>query len=227
MKNKHSHSSLAKGFTLVEILVVIAIIAILVSISTPVCLKAMSRADETNAKSMMTELITASQLFESDHGSITAGYVLNQPRNTTDPDAGGYTMTQTTPLTASGDAGGTGNANQFLTQLTNTVGNISGTDAINRRGIVYLKMKEATEGQGFRSGLIYSGPNPATSAAIGMADPWGRRFFIGVNYDRNAFYNNMSSPYGDDITTGTSVVIMSSGGKDGVFDTANDVKSWE
>lgn len=53
------------GFTLVELMIVIAIISVLVSIAVPNLLEARIRANETAAVSAMRTLITAQTLFRS------------------------------------------------------------------------------------------------------------------------------------------------------------------
>jgi len=60
----------AKGFTLVELLVVIAIIAVLAALSTPVIMKALTRAKIVSAKAICVSLGTAVDRFESEYSYL-------------------------------------------------------------------------------------------------------------------------------------------------------------
>jgi type IV pilus assembly protein PilE len=59
------------GFTLVEILVVVAIVAILMAIALPAYNKYVYRGRQIEAKSMLTKLYTAEKLFATETGSYT------------------------------------------------------------------------------------------------------------------------------------------------------------
>lgn len=68
------------GFTLIEILVVIAIIAALIAIAIPNYLSARQRASDSRKKQEMTQLKTALRLYYNDFNSYpggTTGMVMN------------------------------------------------------------------------------------------------------------------------------------------------------
>jgi len=72
-----------KGFTLIELMIVIAIIAIIAAIAIPNLLAAKASANETSAKSSLRTLVTTSEQFRTSQGAYpgsltdlnTAGYI--------------------------------------------------------------------------------------------------------------------------------------------------------
>jgi len=68
MKSKHSyHTSLHHGFTLVELLVVIVIIAILASLAVPVTNKVMENANNLRIKATMKDLQVAIGHYRTEY----------------------------------------------------------------------------------------------------------------------------------------------------------------
>ena len=72
MKTSLSNTSknTSKGFTLVEILVSIAILAILISIAVPVTLRLANKGKITKAKDVMKSLTTSFDLFRKDNNGM-------------------------------------------------------------------------------------------------------------------------------------------------------------
>jgi len=73
-----------RGFTLLELMVVVAIIAILFSIAMPRYQIYSLRANRTDAFAIMNEILQAQERFAADTGSYTTdltelGYLANQP----------------------------------------------------------------------------------------------------------------------------------------------------
>lgn len=62
----------SKGFTLVELLVVIGVVALLIGILIPVVQKAWIKARETVCASNLRQLVTASTIYLMDHGAYPA-----------------------------------------------------------------------------------------------------------------------------------------------------------
>lgn len=212
---KYTHKLINnKGFTLVEILVVLAIIGILAGVITPIVFRKIEDGRDVKAKAMMTDVVLAANTYNSDHSTITGGFLVNEVSGAA--DAGGYTAA--TGVYAGGATTVAGNVDKFISMLTNTA---TATDVINRRDIAYLKMEEANVQRKYKSGLIYNG-----DVAMGMVDPWGNRFFIGLNYDADKEIESAVMPTGA-ANLGSSVIAVSCGGRDGLFNDDRDVKSWE
>lgn len=75
---KPNHSR--KGFTLIEMLVVIAIIGLLTSILVPVVSKALTRARRTQSMSNLRQLFTAVQMYQVDHnGRFPNAWIAENP----------------------------------------------------------------------------------------------------------------------------------------------------
>ena len=75
-----------RNFTLIEILIVIAIIAILVAILMPTVTKIFKRAKETRAKAEMQSIITAIKSYESTYGLLPIPASWTNPENSGEYD---------------------------------------------------------------------------------------------------------------------------------------------
>ncbi|MEF3280172.1 MAG: prepilin-type N-terminal cleavage/methylation domain-containing protein [Elusimicrobiota bacterium] len=64
-----------KGFTLVELLIVVLIIGILATIATPLYRKTIETSKATNALSLLNAIANANKMFWLDNGSYTTGKV--------------------------------------------------------------------------------------------------------------------------------------------------------
>jgi type IV pilus assembly protein PilA len=62
-----------RGFTLIEILVVVLVIAILAALSIPTFLNQKTKATDASAKSLARSAETAAETYASDHGGTYAG----------------------------------------------------------------------------------------------------------------------------------------------------------
>ena len=143
---------LAKGFTMAELLIVVAIIAVLVAVAIPVfgsqLEKAREAADESNLRALYAELTAAALTGETGDSSshkITSGVPGAEIKCSKIEDGKGkewtatYTMTQQTPETQSGQdimIGGqkiatsefnTGNAEIVMDANGNATWTINGT----------------------------------------------------------------------------------------------------
>ncbi|MDL5048207.1 type II secretion system protein [Oscillatoria amoena NRMC-F 0135] len=69
----HSHSSrkLLQAFTLLELLVTVAVIAVLIAITIPVVMKARERAQITKSASNLRQVYTAFMMYIGDHNDMS------------------------------------------------------------------------------------------------------------------------------------------------------------
>jgi prepilin-type N-terminal cleavage/methylation domain-containing protein len=100
------------GFTLIEMMIVVAIIAILVSILVPNFVRARAQAQTSACESNLKEIATAIELFQTDNDRYPSGGTVNSDNDElepylkqtpVDPVAGPgayYTFTVTDPDTA-------------------------------------------------------------------------------------------------------------------------------
>lgn len=84
-------TNMSKGFTLVEILVTIAILAVLMSISIPIVLRSANKGQIVKAKDVMASLNTAFDLYRNDNSGMypisSSGSTpsVDEIRDTSDP----------------------------------------------------------------------------------------------------------------------------------------------
>ena len=159
MKNPRSHRSGA-AFTLIELLVVISIIAILASLTFTGVASAMVSAKKVSARSDMSQIATAVQLYYAEYGK--------------------YPVLSATTDTAFG-VGNTGNDQVVSVLRYQAVGSIITQsvldNSMNTRQIKFLQPKVMT-----------TGTTTATKGAVNFStgkwyDPWGTQFIIFIDGD--------------------------------------------
>ena len=111
-----------KGFTLIELMVVVLIIAILIAIAIPTFLGARKRAQDRAAQSSLRNTVTAAKtLFtdKEDYSTATQGALTSTEPSITFNNA---TTTSTDPTTVSVD-GGTSPSQKFIGAAYSKAGN--------------------------------------------------------------------------------------------------------
>ena len=133
--NKKQKSLTNKGFSLVELIIVIAIMAVLVGVLAPQFLKYVERSRKSTDCQNATSIVTALQTYAVD------------PMVTTNKLTDGATVVLTSGATASVDATGicTGNANLAL-KSSQWGGNITLTVDIDAAGNVTVSESGASTG---------------------------------------------------------------------------------
>ena len=202
------------GFTLLELVVVIAIITILVGLLFPAFQAVQNSAKKTQAKNDLTQIVTAVNAFYTEYGK--------------------YPTSGTTDATATyGPAGLTTN-NLLLNELRAIP-----PTTLNTRQIVFISPPDVKYPATPRSGIGISG----TGAPIPLGqfwDPWGTPYNVEIDADyTNQIEVNpypdtdgsagatplrigvISWSYGSDLTKGTKTPASSN------FKGSDDVISWQ
>lgn len=149
-----------RGFTLIEILVVIGIIALLAGLAFPAYQNAQNQAKKAQARNDLAQLVTAVNAYYTEYGK----YPLPAANQGSGED-----------FTYSYD-GSTTSPNSDLIQILQSEASKS---ADNPRGIVFLTAPPAKKDGGY-------GIQAATgSNGYLFLDPWGRAYSICIDSDYN------------------------------------------
>lgn len=157
MQTRRKNNYCASGFTLIELVVVISVIAILMALLFPAFQSAQNQAKRTQAKNDLTQIVTAVNAFYTEYGKYPA------------PDATG----SFTSDTVFGDSNNTGKYKSF--QLFNTLRAVQ-TDntavALNPKLISFIQGNTVKDSTNPRAGF---------DAAGNFYDPWGRTYAVAVD----------------------------------------------
>ena len=120
--------SLAKGFTLIELMIVVAIIGILASIAVPNFMKFQARARQSEAKANLKGIFTSTKSYFAEYGTFicgTGGYAPEKKNRYTYNFDGTATIATNDPAVAACTATGGITAAQSATGFSSTAaGNI-------------------------------------------------------------------------------------------------------
>lgn len=210
MKTNHPSSRLVQaGFTLVELLVVIVIIAILASLAVPVTNKVMENANKLRIKATMKDIQVAIGNFRTEYNRF--------------------------PVDVSGNSGGedidpipTDGSNSIITTLM-AAGSADANDNMNRRKIKFIDLPYAKNGSSF--GIIDSSGGSG-GADLQLVDIWGMPYqiLLDTNYD-NRITNPDASNVDQIISSRAPQYLSASAGvhcygPDKVVNTKDDIVSW-
>jgi prepilin-type N-terminal cleavage/methylation domain-containing protein len=174
------------AFTLIELLTVIAIIAILMGLLLPALGAAKNQAKKVSAKNDLSQLVTAVKAFYTDYGVYPIDP--NSVKPNTDLAYGG--PTNSPPLS---------DVVNVLRADTNTADTLS-TGAtplsINTRQNIYVDVQFAKSPTNPKSGLFNSSapgvgtgktPNGASLKTGDWLDPWGNVYVLCIDADYNGY----------------------------------------
>jgi prepilin-type N-terminal cleavage/methylation domain-containing protein len=191
------------GFTLVELLVVITIIAVLAGAATPMALSAIQKAKKTRALNTCVGIASAVNSYYTEYGAM--------PKDGMSADTTVDTKTDI----------------DFLNVLLGT----ETVDApLNTRAIKFLSVEEGKKQgtTGGIDGLVY---NKEDGKLEGLFDPWGGRYFVMLDGDYDEEIKVQPAAADETKTLRGRRVAVWSNGADAVSGTggkvADDVKTWK
>ncbi len=206
----HSTKGLRQGFTLVELLVVIVIIAILASLAVPVTNKVMQMANNTRTKAVMKDLQVAIGHFRTEYNRF--------------------------PVDLTGTTGGddidpiiTNDSNNLISVLMAMVDPNAGSPNLNPRGIKFIDLAIAKNNSSF--GIVNTGSGSG-GGNVRLVDIWGMpyRIYLDTNLD-----NRIENPDAQNVDqrisarapqylpTSTAIHCL---GPDKIINTRDDIVSW-
>jgi prepilin-type N-terminal cleavage/methylation domain-containing protein len=198
-----------RGFTLVELLVVVTIIIILAAASFAGAMKAMERAKKLKAQAALTALEQAVNQFYNEYGRLPALSNATTDAQYDTAQSDGQKLLEV--LLGKEDAGG----------------GTGGSSVQNPKQLSFLSVPDGKiKGKAGIDGLVYE--DGATTKVRGLYDPWGRPYKIMLDND---YDEELAPTIGDTAKTlrGRRVVAWSLGadGKsDDVKTATDDVKNW-
>lgn len=198
----------SSAFTLVELLTVIAIIAILMGLLFPAIGIIKEQARKVQAKTDVTNIVAAVKQYYTEYGKY--------PATQDPPVAGGSDEVVGEP-----DAGATSSNNAIFNTLRAIPEGLNLDHKFNPRRIVFFEGKRAADAAAPRAG--FSDNATDTSKKGNFYDPWGKEYFIIVdsNYDNiiglDGQYTDFSATNAPRVGVGAFSM-----GKDNTLGTNND-----
>jgi prepilin-type N-terminal cleavage/methylation domain-containing protein len=183
--NSHPQRRFASaGFTLVELLTVIAIIAILLGLLIPAIIIAKQQARKAQAKNDCAQILTAVRAYYGEYGKYPLG--ANVGASPTD--------------FIFGQSSGSGVSNFQLFDILRNIDSTGVTppgqaNPFNPKGVAYFHGNNASDATNPRAGFV---PPSATASGVhpgAFMDPWGTEYCIAVDADYNEQLTTL--PYQD------------------------------
>jgi prepilin-type N-terminal cleavage/methylation domain-containing protein len=176
------------GFTIVELLTVIAIIAILAAMLLPVLAAAKTHAQKVQARLEIQNLVTAIEKYDSDYGRFPVSSTVQNAAGTNDFTYGWVFQTETVPVqvqTFAGSGNILSNAEVIAILMDNTTlaNGVNTNHVKNPQQTIFLNPKMSGYDPSVDKGQALGGVD-----VNGVyRDPWGNPYIISMdlNYDEN------------------------------------------
>lgn len=213
MNTKHKRfRAIQAGFTLVELLVVIVIIAILASLAVPVTNKVMQMANTTRTKAIMKDLQVAVSHYRTEYNRYPVDLSGATGADDIDPIQTNGTTDIVNVLLAMTDPSDTSGGN------------------LNPRGIKFIDLPIAKNASSF--GIIDPSGGSGNGGNVRLVDIWGMPYYIMLdtnldnrieNPDASNVDQRVSARAPQYIPTSTGVQCT---GPDKIRNTRDDIVSW-
>lgn len=246
MKNHASNSASRSGFTLVELLTVIGIIAVLMTLLFPAVNAVKENAKRMDAKNTCVQIVTAVKQYYQEYGKFPP---------VEDLSGGGTPTFGPTVDTIVGDTGAGMAAKLANNTLFHTLRALNKApndknSQFNPRKVGFFEAKAAIVNDTSKRGGFYdrtsNGGAPAPAEDGCLYDPWGHQYgvIMDTNYDNRidltvSFYTDFAGVTGTTGLAPRQTVGAFSMGKDGKLgtngnkmykngtDNSDDVISWQ
>ena len=156
----------SRGFTLVELLVVIAILAVLAAVAVPIIMRVGDSGRAASATSAMKDVLHSSRAYLKAHGTIEYYAPIGG-------DGSGKTSADDPA-----DSNAAVATNGFNVYFAGLCGDSSGS----KNRITYLKLGDVKEAD---NGIYYGLTRDNAGVAHVLLDPWGSPYFIQADMDYN------------------------------------------
>ena len=169
MKTTSQSRGAALAFTLVELLTVIAIIAILMGLLFPAIGIIKEQARKVQAKNDVTNIVAAVKAYYTEYGKYPP---VQATPATTDDSVGDAAAQVTVP-----------NNNALFDTLRSINDRLNADYKFNPRRVVFFEGKSATDAAAPRAGFADKSNDPLTQG--NFYDPWGKQYSVvlDTNYD--------------------------------------------
>jgi len=155
-----------KGFTLIEIAVVLAIIAILAAILTPIVTSYIDQARTTRAQSDVKKIAEAALLYKRDTG-VWPGYASGASTHATNNDGVGLADCLRSDSSSANVSTSAGLGSALVTFCVTTTGDMQAALNVNTLGL--------TAGNPIGGQTAFRGPY---LDGLGGVDPWGTPYVV-------------------------------------------------
>ncbi|MHA3774327.1 type II secretion system protein [Verrucomicrobiota bacterium sgz303538] len=214
MKTRVSpHPSLIAAFTLVELLTVIAIIAILMGLLFPAISAVKENARRVQAKNDATQILTAVKAYNTEYGRYPS---------VEDPSKKKEKGAQEDSAVGDKDANMAMRNNTLFNTLRALPEGLNDKHKLNPRRVVFFEGKGVSNPAQPRAGFVERGAEDIKGC---FYDPWGKEYnvILDADYDNTIKVREYYTDVPDDESPKTGVVVFSLG-KDNKLGTKNDKK---